>query len=226
LKILTYYAPKEDIYTALTQMSRQSLQFLRQNYKKIENDQTVKHANEKIKFVAMKSIEEHNSGVNQMLRISPKELVTVSDDCTLKFWSATTLKIESQIVTETITCIAATGGGSNKKEILVAGCHSGNLVIVSAASRTKKDCINNAHYNLIRVIVSLESLRHKYFVSADVCGIVKVWTSTFKPVAVIQIEQEAAISYNSMIEVIDMLPTNQKNSSYEDTCVIACALKS
>jgi hypothetical protein len=54
----------------------------------------------------------------------------------------------------------------------------------------------------------LESLRHKYFVSADVCGIVKVWTSTFKPVPVIHIEQEAAISYNSMIEVIDMLPKN------------------
>lgn len=38
-----------------------------------------------------------------------------------------------------------------------------------------------------------------------------------------EIEQEGAISYNSMIEVIDYLP---KRSSYEDAAVIACALKS
>jgi len=48
----------------------------------------MKHANEKIKFMQVKSIEEHNSGVNQMLKINSKELVTVSDDCTLKFWSS------------------------------------------------------------------------------------------------------------------------------------------
>ena len=93
-------------------------------------------------------------------------------------------------MTETITCIAATGysgtgSNSNKRDILVAGCHSGNLIVVNANSKTKKECINNAHYNLIRVIVSLEALYHKYFVSADVCGIVKVWTSTLKPQCVI-----------------------------------------
>ena len=82
-------------------------------------------------------------------------------------------------MTETITCIAATGG--SKKEILVAGCHSGNFIMINAVSKTKKEQINNAHYNLIRVIVTLESLKNKYFVSADVCGIVKVWTSNYKP---------------------------------------------
>jgi WD40 repeat protein len=121
----------------------------------------------------VKSIEEHNSGVNQMMRINQKELVTVSDDCTLKFWSASSLKIESQIMTETITCISSTG--SLKKEILVAGCHSGNLILINSLTKTKKETMNNAHYNLIRVIVSLESLKNKYFVTADVCGIVKVW---------------------------------------------------
>ena len=45
-------------------MSRKSLQFLRKNYKKIENVDKLKHANEKIKFIPVKSIEEHNSGVN------------------------------------------------------------------------------------------------------------------------------------------------------------------
>jgi hypothetical protein len=34
---------------------------------------------------------------------------------------------------------------------------------------------------------------------------------------------EQAISYNSMIEVVDLLP---KKSSYEETALIACALKS
>jgi hypothetical protein len=38
-----------------------------------------------------------------------------------------------------------------------------------------------------------------------------------------EIEQEGAISYNSMIEVQDMLP---RRTSYEDTALIACALKS
>lgn len=75
-------------------------------------------------------------GVNQMMRINQKELVTVSDDCTVKFWSTQTLKIESQIMTETITCIAATG---IQKNILVAGCHSGNLILINASTRSKKD---------------------------------------------------------------------------------------
>lgn len=103
----------------------------------------------------------------------------MSDDCTLKFWSSQTFKIESQIGTETITCIASTG--NNKKDILVAGCHSGNLILISSTTKQKKDSIQMAHYNLIRVIVSLEALKNKYFVTADVCGIVKVWTSSFKP---------------------------------------------
>lgn len=42
----------------------------------------------------MQTIEEHNSGVNQMLKISNKDLVTVSDDCTVKFWAAQSLKID------------------------------------------------------------------------------------------------------------------------------------
>lgn len=147
--------------------------------------------------------------------------MTVSDDCTLKFWQASSLKVDSQIMTETITCLTATG--SSKKEILVAGCHSGNIILISTLTKAKKDQLNNAHYNLIRVIISLESLKHKYFVSADVCGYLKVWTSSFKPQQVIEIVQDGAISYNSMIEIQDILP---KRASYEDTSLIAVALKS
>lgn len=89
---------------------------------------------------------------------------------------------------------------------MVAGCHSGNLLMISVSSRTKKEQINNAHYNLIRVIVTLEALKNKYFVTADVCGIVKIWSSQFKATQIMEIEQEGAISYNSMIEVTDFLP--------------------
>ena len=78
--------------------------------------------------------------------------------------------------------------------------------MISVSSRTKKEQINSAHYNLIRVIVTLEALKNKYFVTADVCGIVKVWTSQFKANQIMEIEQEGAISYNSMIEITDLLP--------------------
>ena len=46
--------------------------------------------------------------------------------------------------------------------------------------------INLAHNNLIRVLTSLKSLRDKYFVSADVCGFIKVWVSTVKPAKLIE----------------------------------------
>lgn len=163
-------------------MSRKSLYFMKKNYKRIENHPKLKQANEKIKFNYTKSIEEHSSGVNQLIKISDKELATASDDCFLKFWTSHNMKVEGSIPTETITCIAVTGGSNPKqKDILIAGCHSGNLLIVNVNQKNKKEQINNAHYNLIRVIVTLEALKNKYFVTADVCGIVKVWTSQFKP---------------------------------------------
>ena len=105
--------------------------------------------------------------------------------------SSSSLKADLSIPTETITCLAATGGnvlngqGSLKKEYLLAGCHSGNLLIIQNSSvkpgiqpsQVKKEQINSAHYNLIRVIVTLETLKNRYFATADVCGIVKVWSS-------------------------------------------------
>jgi WD40 repeat protein len=63
--------------------------------------------------------------------LNSKEIITASDDCTLKFWNSDTLIIEHQIMTETITCITNTG---SKKEIIVAGCHSGNLILINAST--------------------------------------------------------------------------------------------
>ena len=203
----------------LTQLNKSSLFFLRKNYKKIDDMPKIKHSNERIKLMGNGTIEEHHSGINQMLRVNKKDIVTVSDDCSLKFWSASNFKSEATIQTETITCIACTGP---KKDLLVAGCHSGNLITVSVPSRTKREQIQSAHYNLIRVIVTLEALKNKYFVTADVCGILKVWTSQSKPSMVMEIQQDGAISYNSMIELSDIIP---KRNQFEDSAIIACALK-
>jgi WD40 repeat protein len=111
-------------------MSWRSLYFLKKNFKNIEKD-TVSFTNqhEKVKFTQIRSIEEHNSGVNQVLKLNQKEIITASDDCTMKFWNSDNLLIEHQIMTETITCIASTG---SKKEIIVAGCHSGNLIFINS----------------------------------------------------------------------------------------------
>lgn len=64
-----------------------------------------------------------------MIKVNEKELITASDDCTLKFWNALQLKVDKTITTETITCIAITG---SKRDILVAGCHSGNFITIKA----------------------------------------------------------------------------------------------
>lgn len=89
------------------------------------------------------------------------------------------MRVESSLATETVTCIAVTG--HKNKDMLVAGCHSGNLILINTTQKLKKEQVPSAHYNLIRVIVSLEAVKNKYFVTADVCGIVKCWTSTYKP---------------------------------------------
>ena len=71
-----------------------------------------------------------------MLKLSEKEFVTVSDDCSLKFWNAQHTKVDMSVQTETITCLTVTGP---KLDILVAGCHSGNIVTIKTTQRSKKE---------------------------------------------------------------------------------------
>jgi len=144
----------------------------------------------------------------------------VSDDCTIKFWDAHTQKVLSELQTETITCVCATGP---KRDFLIAGCHSGNILVISATSRVKRETMPNSHYNLIRVVISLEALKNKFFVTGDVCGILKVWGSHARPSEIMTIEQEGALSYNSMVEVQGVLPNRVQ---YQESTIIACALKS
>jgi WD40 repeat protein len=116
----------------------------------------------------IRSFEEHQSGVNQILKLSEKKFVTCSDDCVLKFWNNN--KPDFDISVETITCIAKVAG-----DIVIAGCHSGNLLVVNTKSKAVSP-IDQAHLNLVRGIVSLDYVfKGEYFISADVCGFIKVW---------------------------------------------------
>jgi len=148
----------------------------------------------------------------------------VSDDCTIKFWNAAGMKVEEKINTETITCCAISG---QNLDMLVAGCHSGNLMLVNCQKTEKREIIETAHENLLRVVCSLSELKHRYFLSADVCGYVRAWSTVvnnLKPTFVCEIELNDAISYNSVIEVTGFLP---KDSLYNDAAtVVAVALKS
>ena len=90
MQILSHFATKDVIYDTIPRLHKQSLHFIRKAYDHIEEkEQRISHANERIKLQPIKSIEEHASGINQMLKLNEKELVTVSDDCSLKFWNAT-----------------------------------------------------------------------------------------------------------------------------------------
>lgn len=85
------------------------------------------------------------------------------------------LRVQHQISTETTTCICVTG---KDKELLVTGCHSGNLNFYKTQDVKEHKSVYLAHTNLIRVLLSLESLGHEFFLSADVCGVIKVWQSS------------------------------------------------
>lgn len=111
--------------------------------------------------------------------------------------------------------------------MLVAGCHSGNLMIVNCQKTEKREIIESAHDNLLRVVCSLSELKHRYFLSADVCGYVRAWSTVvnnLKPDYLCEIELDDAISYNSLIEVNGFLPSDSLYT--EAATVVAVALKS
>jgi hypothetical protein len=86
----------------------------------------------------------------------------------LKFWNNN--KPDFDLSVETITCIAKIAS-----DIVIAGCHSGNLLVVNPKQKTV-NTIDQAHQNLVRGVVSLDyGFKGEYFISADVCGFVKVW---------------------------------------------------
>jgi len=65
INILGYYGSKDTIYSNIPMLCKKSLLFLRESYDKLESQQMrISHANERIKFLPVKSIEEHSSGIN------------------------------------------------------------------------------------------------------------------------------------------------------------------
>lgn len=150
------YASKDKVLSTIPMLNTKSLLFMKKVQPLMEAKETMM-GNERAmhKFFEVKTIEEHASGINQMLKMNKDTVVTVSDDLTMKFWNSQTLKVEETHQTETITCMDVTGPQQN---LLAAGCHSGNLLLVKSrilGKNLQKETIENAHHNLIRVIVSL-----------------------------------------------------------------------
>jgi WD40 repeat protein len=92
------------------------------------------------------------------VKISEKQAVTISDDCTLKIWKARDdeeFNVDDNINTETTTCLTITG---RHLDHLVTGCHSGNIHLQKLVNLSEYKTISNAHQNLIRCLVSVSSL--------------------------------------------------------------------
>ena len=128
----------------------------------------------------------------------------------MKFWLNN--KVEGTLIVETMTCIALVA------DFVVAGCHSGNLKMIHVKS-LQMNTTDQAHQNLIRGICSLQAgFRDAYFVTADVCGFVKVWRTDKQPTCTQTIQMPGAISYNCLAEMSGLIPTQQ-------SAMLAVALK-
>jgi hypothetical protein len=71
------------------------------------------------------------------------------------------------------------------------------------------------------MLLPLKNLQFNYFVSGDVCGVLKVWSSTYNQKNTLplhQINLNDALSYNSMVEI--------QGLSHNDASIIVVALKS
>lgn len=85
--------------------------------------------------------------------------------------------VDSWPLSELVSCIAQC-----KKSIFAAGCQSGNIIMIDLEEITFKTC-EQAHQNLIRCIVPMQRYYNgNYFVSADVCGFLKVWATKSKAI--------------------------------------------
>mmetsp|Transcript_23938 Transcript_23938/g.36646 ORF Transcript_23938/g.36646 Transcript_23938/m.36646 type:complete len:257 (+) Transcript_23938:463-1233(+) len=188
LILMFLVSSKDELYYLLTRINkRNGLYFLQKHFDFIDKYLPLEHIERfGVDFRQLTTISQHESGVNQIVKLSNKSLVTISDDCSMKVWrtastgtigdkvSDNDIKIEHQINTETTTCLCATGP---KSEVLVTGCHSGNINIHKSGDIKDIKTISHAHQNLIRVLISLETLNNEYFLSADVCGTIMLWPS-------------------------------------------------
>ena len=89
------YGTKDKVLLTVPMLNTKSLIFMKRIHPYMEAKETMM-ASEKYmhKFFEVKTIEEHANGINQMLKMNKDTLVTVSDDCTMKFWNSQTMKVE------------------------------------------------------------------------------------------------------------------------------------
>ena len=124
-----------------------------------------------------------------------------------------------------------------KRDLLVAGFPNGDISVYhqifklpqSAKApdyKQRMHTVQMAHAHLIRSIISLCRLKHRYFYSLDVCGRLKVWSATPVPKEVLVIELDAGIGYNSTVELPDLIPPSKRSSSlFSNSTAILCVSK-
>ena len=66
---------------------------------------------------------------------------------------------------------------------------------------------------------SLSKLSHNFFLTVDVCGMIKIWNSAPTPSECMSINLDSGVAYNSTIELLNF------NTPF-DLTAIAVALKS
>mmetsp|Transcript_4420 Transcript_4420/g.7512 ORF Transcript_4420/g.7512 Transcript_4420/m.7512 type:complete len:273 (-) Transcript_4420:1885-2703(-) len=180
------FGSKDELYFFLTRFSkRYGLRYLQKHYDFMDKYLPLGHIERHgLEIRQLSTISQHESGVNQIVKLNNKQVVTISDDCSMKQWKTAStgtvgekvsdndMRVEHQTTTETTTCMCVTG---RAMELIVTGCHSGNLNFHRSAEIKDSKCLYHAHSNLIRVLISLSGVNNEYFLSADVCGTVKVW---------------------------------------------------
>ena len=80
---------KDELYFFLVNISkRYGLEYLREYYLIIDKYLPMKH-NEKtgVQVKLMNTINQHDSGVNQIVKLSNTKMITISDDCSMKIWN-------------------------------------------------------------------------------------------------------------------------------------------
>ena len=88
LVLLYAFESKDELYHYLTRVSkRYGVRFLQTNYEVIDKYLPIPHAERfGIQLRQVSQIDQHESGVNQIVKLSDENLVTVSDDCSMKLW--------------------------------------------------------------------------------------------------------------------------------------------
>lgn len=132
--ILLYIFPtKDSLFLFLSRLNKRiGICFLKQHFATLNQ---LLPNDENFKFKQVQDINQHESGINQIVKISNSKMLTISDDCSMKIWKAISetdgtpennLKMDNQVSIETTSCIALTGSNN---EYIVTGCHSGNIHI-------------------------------------------------------------------------------------------------